>query len=433
MATLPKDFLLRMQAQLGAEYAAFLQSYERGPIRGLRVNTLKLSAEEFAALCPKRLAPVEDTEDGYRLEEAWDKVGSSPLHMAGLIYMQEPSAMLPISIADIRPGMKVLDMCAAPGGKTGAAAARLRGSGLIISNEIVPARAKILGSTIERMGIANAAVTCCRPDELAAALGGYFDRVIVDAPCSGEGMFRKDERAAAEWSLEHVAACAQRQRLILDSSAKCLAQGGLLIYSTCTFSPEENEMNIAAFLAEHKDFELIAQRKLLPHKFAGEGHFAAALRRISFPELAAAYAPLKLPLCKDKAYFDFIDDTFAVPPRGAAYNYNSAISIIPQDMPAALKPMLKHTAGVCAGEVQRGRFIPHHSLVMAEHGGQYKRKLCLDEADPRLAAYMHGEEIACPQEWRGYCAISCGKYNIGWGKAVNGRMKNHLPKGLRIF
>ena len=431
MKALPNEFLLRMQAELKEEYAAFLESYNNECVRGLRANTLKGNADETAVLCPVKLEKVDNTADGFRLTEAWDGVGLSPIHMAGLIYMQEPSAMLTVAIADIQPGMKVLDMCAAPGGKTGAAAARLNGQGLIVSNEIVPSRAKILESTVERMGIANAAVISRRPDEIAKAMPEYFDRVIVDAPCSGEGMFRKDERAIEEWSAEHVSACANRQRLILESSAQCVAKDGMLIYSTCTFSREENEDNIEWFLKTHTDFELAEQRRLYPHMFAGEGHFAAALRRKGGN--TRQYAPLKLTPCKDKAYAEFIKDTFTVPPKGTAYEYMNGVNIISAELPVAIAPMLRRSVGVYAGELQKGRFVPHHTLVMAEHGGEYARMLSLDESDARLAAYMRGEEINCPEAWRGYCAVAYCDHPIGWGKAVSGRLKNHLPKGLRTW
>lgn len=429
MKALPNEFLLRMQAELGGGYAAFLQSYDNECVRGLRANTLKGDADEIAALCPVRLERVENTADGFRLTEAWNGAGLSPMHAAGLIYMQEPSAMLAVAIADIQQGMRVLDMCAAPGGKTGAAAARLNGQGLMVSNEIVPNRAKILESTVERMGIANSAVISRRPDEIAKALPEYFDRVIVDAPCSGEGMFRKDERAIAEWSGEHVAACANRQRLILESSAQCVAGDGMLIYSTCTFSREENEKNVEWFLNTHCDFELVEQHRLYPHTFAGEGHFAAALRRRGGN--TRQYAPLRLKACRDKAYADFIDDTFTVPPKGTAYEYMNGVNIISAELPDAIAPMLRRSAGIYAGELQKGRFVPHHTLVMAEHGGEYARMLSLDEGDTRLAAYMRGEEIDCMEHWRGYCAVAYRAHPIGWGKAVGGRMKNHIPKGLR--
>ncbi len=431
MKALPGEFLSRMQAELKGDYAAFLESYNNESVRGLRANTLKGNADAIAALCPVKLERVDNTADGFRLTEAWEGVGLSPVHMAGLIYMQEPSAMLTIAIADIHPGMKVLDMCAAPGGKTGAAAARLNGQGLIVSNEIVPSRAKILESTVERMGIANAAVISRRPDEIAKAMPEYFDRVIVDAPCSGEGMFRKDERAIEEWSAEHVSSCANRQRLILESSAQCVAKDGMLIYSTCTFSREENEDNIEWFLKTHTDFELAEQRRLYPHTFAGEGHFAAVLRRKGGS--VRPYAPLKLTPCKDKAYAEFIKDTFTVPPKGTAYAYQNGVNIISAELPEAIAPMLRRSVGVYAGELQKGRFVPHHTLVMAEHGGEYARMLSLDESDARLAAYMRGEEINCPEAWRGYCAVAYRNHPIGWGKAVGGRMKNHLPKGLRAW
>ena len=435
MKALPGEFLSRMQAELKGDYAAFLESYNNESVRGLRANTLKGNADAIAALCPVKLERVDNTADGFRLTEAWEGVGLSPVHMAGLIYMQEPSAMLTVSIAEIEPGMNVLDMCAAPGGKSSAAAARLMGRGMLVSNEIVPSRANILLSTIERMGAANAVVSCCRPDELAKALPEYFDRVIVDAPCSGEGMFRKDARAIEEWSLEHVASCAKRQRLILESSAECVAYGGMLIYSTCTFSKEENEDNIEAFLAAHSDFELVKAIRLYPHKFNGEGHFAASLRRKANTGANGAkkQAAARLEPCRTAAYQDFINDTFSLPPNGTAYLLkDQRVQLMPFELPESMTKLRLLSAGVSAGELQKGRFVPAHMLVMAEHGGEYKRTVELNEDEAMLKAYMRGEESGCDEAYKGYCRVSYNGHSIGWGKAVSGRLKNHLPKGLRI-
>lgn len=435
MIKLPGEFLSIMQAELGADYDAFLQSYDMPAVKGLRVNTLKASIEEVKKLCPAELEPVPFCDEGFSIKGEWQNPGSTPMHIAGLIYMQEPSAMLTVSIAEIEPGMNVLDMCAAPGGKSSAAAARLMGRGMLVSNEIVPSRANILLSTIERMGAANAVVSCCRPDELAKALPEYFDRVIVDAPCSGEGMFRKDARAIEEWSLEHVASCAKRQRLILESSAECVAYGGMLIYSTCTFSKEENEDNIEAFLAAHSDFELVKAIRLYPHKFNGEGHFAASLRRKANTGANGAkkQAAARLEPCRIAAYQDFINDTFSLPPNGTAYLLkDQRVHLMPFELPESMTKLRLLSAGVSAGELQKGRFVPAHMLVMAEHGGEYKRTVELNEDEAMLKAYMRGEESACDEAYKGYCRVSYNGHSIGWGKAVSGRLKNHLPKGLRI-
>ena len=431
MIRLPEKFIQRMSQTLSGDLEDFLASYDKPPVRGVRANLLKTSPEELKSLLTYKIERSKILEEGFVLNESADGIGNDPYHIAGLFYIQEPSAMAPIAAAEIKPGMRVLDICAAPGGKSGGIAARMHGEGLLVANEIVPSRAKILGFTLERLGVTNAAVTCAHPDALCEALPEYFDRVIVDAPCSGEGMFRKDEGAIAEWSEEHVISCAQRQRAILKSAYKALRPGGKLIYSTCTFSREENEDNIEWFLKTHTDFELAEQRRLYPHTFAGEGHFAAVLRRKGGS--VRPYAPLKLTPCKDKAYAEFIKDTFTVPPKGTAYAYQNGVNIISAELPEAIAPMLRRSVGVYAGELQKGRFVPHHTLVMAEHGGEYARMLSLDESDARLAAYMRGEEINCPEAWRGYCAVAYRNHPIGWGKAVGGRMKNHLPKGLRAW
>ena len=431
MIRLPEKFIQRMSQTLSGDLEDFLASYDKPPVRGVRANLLKTSPEELKSLLAYKIERSKILEEGFVLNESPDGMGNDPYHIAGLFYIQEPSAMAPIAAAEINPGMRVLDLCAAPGGKSGGIAARMHGEGLLVANEIVSSRAKILGFTLERLGVTNAAVTCAHPDALCEALPEYFDRVIVDAPCSGEGMFRKDEGAIAEWSEEHVISCAQRQRAILKSAYKALRPGGKLIYSTCTFSREENEDNIEWFLKTHTDFELAEQRRLYPHTFAGEGHFAAVLRRKGGS--VRPYAPLKLTPCKDKAYAEFIKDTFTVPPKGTAYAYQNGVNIISAELPEAIAPMLRRSVGVYAGELQKGRFVPHHTLVMAEHGGEYARMLSLDESDARLAAYMRGEEINCPEAWRGYCAVAYRNHPIGWGKAVGGRMKNHLPKGLRAW
>ena len=248
-------------------------------------------------------------------------------------------------------------------------------------------------------------------------------------------MFRKDARAIEEWSLEHVASCAKRQRLILESSAECVAYGGMLIYSTCTFSKEENEDNIEAFLAAHSDFELVKARRLSPHKFNGEGHFAASLRRKANTGANGAkkQAAARLEPCRIAAYQDFINDTFSLPPNGTAYLLkDQRVQLMPFELPESMTKLRLLSAGVSAGELQKGRFVPAHMLVMAEHGGEYKRTVELNEDEAMLKAYMRGEESACDEAYKGYCRVSYNGHSIGWGKAVSGRLKNHLPKGLRI-
>ncbi len=432
MKPLPEAFLQRMKQQLGREYPAFLACYDLPPARGLRVNTLNLTPNEFLNRSPFALVPSGMGEEGFLLADGEERVGRHSYHLAGLYYGQEPSAMLPVRLADIRPGMRVLDLCAAPGGKSGGAAAKLAGLGFLMANELVPGRAKILASTVERLGVANAAVTCARPEAVARAFPEYFDVVLVDAPCSGEGMFRKDDTAVAEWSQAHVLSCAQRQKAILESAALCVRGGGALVYSTCTFSPEENEGVVEGFLASHPDFVLERMERLYPHSSRGEGHFAARLARRE-----GAFRPQeagKHKLCREKGFAAFLEDTFAVPPKGQAFALpDGRVILLRETLPQGLDTLRLLSAGVLAGEITHGRLEPAHALFLGAHGGEFQRMLNLNPEGEDMAAYLAGETIPCPEEWRGWCAVAADGYPLGFGKAVDGMMKNHIPKGLRVF
>ena len=249
---LPQEYLERMQKRLGEGFPAFLRAMEDAPVRGVRVNTLKIAPAALSALFPHLSAPVPWAEDGFYTDA--EKVGSTIAHHAGLIYAQEPSAMCAAPLLGVRPGERVLDLCAAPGGKTAQLAAALRGEGVLVSNEFVYDRARVLSQNAERLGIRNCAVVSADPASLAACLPAYFDKILVDAPCSGEGMFRKDGDAVGEWRAETVARCSARQRDILDAAAQMLCGGGRLGYCTCTFEYGENEGQMAAFLDRHAEF-----------------------------------------------------------------------------------------------------------------------------------------------------------------------------------
>ena len=269
-------YINRMQKQLSDEFDAFIKSYEEKPKQALRLNTLK--SEDVFNSCDEvfHLKKVEWASDGYYYEDE-DQPGKHPYHEAGLYYIQEPSAMAPVTLLDVHPGDVVLDLCAAPGGKSTQIAGALKGEGLLVCNEYISSRAQILSENIERMGVMNACVTNESPDRLEQLFGAFFDKILVDAPCSGEGMFRKNPLACDEWSEDNVAMCAQRQTWILDCAASMLFPGGRMVYSTCTFSEEEDEDQIESFLDRHKEFRLEKQEKMMPHRINGEGHFVAVL------------------------------------------------------------------------------------------------------------------------------------------------------------
>ncbi|CAA7599493.1 phosphatidylethanolamine N-methyltransferase [Acididesulfobacillus acetoxydans] len=291
---LPQSFLERMSALLGAEYPAFAASYESPRTNGLRINTLKLTSEAFLQRGLFTLDPIPWVKDGFYYDYT-EQLGQHPYHTAGVYYLQEPSAMAAVTYLDPRPGERILDLAAAPGGKSTQIASLLQQRGLLWANEINPSRARVLALNLDRWGSCNTIVSNESPQHLAERLPGYFDRLLLDAPCSGEGMFRKDPSAVREWSPESVRACAQRQTLILESAARLLKPGGRLVYSTCTFSPAENEQTILNFLAKHPEFsplelsdpapdfihspQLPGAVRLYPHRLRGEGHFVAVLRK----------------------------------------------------------------------------------------------------------------------------------------------------------
>ena len=341
--------------------------------------------------------------------------------------------MAPVQLLDPQPGERICDLCAAPGGKSTQIAGRLQGEGFLLCNEYNPKRAKILSRNIERMGIANALVTNEHPDKLAQRLAGFFDRVLIDAPCSGEGMFRKEEAAVTDWSEETVAMCARRQAEILHSGAQLVRPGGRLVYSTCTFAPAENEEAVAAFLAEHPEFEAEAvdapwftagstgNYRMWPHKLLGEGHFAAVLRRKDGRCGDVAEEPgEKLPT----VWNGFAKELEIRLPSGKAMSFGQSLYWIPERMPL-LKGLKVLRPGLELGTVKKDRFEPAHALALwlQRCGREVELK------DGEVDAYLHGDVIPCSR--KGWCLVKTGGYSIGWGKGDGTQLKNHYPKGLR--
>lgn len=419
MNQLPEAFLTRMRRQLGAEFEAYMAAMAQPPRRGGRVNGLKLSPEALFAIRPE-FVPVGNEQ--FLLPEG-TAPGKDPLHCAGAYYIQELSAQMPASLLDVEPGMAVLDLCAAPGGKSAQLGQALQGQGLLVSNEIVPGRAQILCGNLERMGIENALITSMEPEALCSSTGPVFDRVLADAPCAGEGMFRKDPQAAAEWSPEHVRSCARRQRRILMSAQKTLKPGGMLVYSTCSFSPEENEETVEWFLSACPDFTLEQCRTLYPHNSLGEGQFAALLRRQG-PLLPTLWRQEKSDSCP--LYEAFAKD-FLKPMHGPLRLLPDGRLLRLPPLPFALTGMRILRAGLLLGEIQRGRFIPAHALALAaERPFRHSPELSLEEA----LRYLHGETL--PADITGWCAPSYEGLPLGLAKGAGGILKNHLPKGLRM-
>ena len=427
---LPQAFLDRMQDQLGEEYPDFLTSLERPRAVALRMNPLKgeLPRLDFV----QQQVPWEPM--GYYYDPH-ARPGLHPYHEAGVYYLQEASAMSAVALLDPQPGERICDLCAAPGGKTTQIAGRMAGEGFLLCNEINPKRAKILSRNMERMGVANALVTNEHPQRLADAYPGYFHRVLVDAPCSGEGMFRKEEAAVTDWSQETVQMCARRQAEILHSAAQLVCPGGRLVYSTCTFAPEENEQTVAAFLENHPEFALETvqapwftpagegQFRLWPHKLLGEGHFGAVLRKISGEETEIRLLQGgKLP----KLWEQFARDLGIRLNAGKAVMFGQSLYWAPEEMPdlhgiKVLRP------GLELGESKKDRFEPAHALALWLQTAASVQDYTADS--PEIARYMHGDVV--PSAQRGWCLVTVDGYSLGWGKGDGKVLKNHYPKGLR--
>lgn len=438
----PSGFEARMERLLGEEYPDFLAAYDCPRNVGLRLNPLKTDA--FPSV-PFSLSPVPWAENGFYYDSE-QRPGLHPWHEAGLYYLQEPSAMAPAGLLDPQPGERVLDLCAAPGGKTTQLAALMQNKGLLICNEINPKRAAILSRNVERMGIRCALVLNEHPAKLAERFVGYFDKILVDAPCSGEGMFRKEEAAVTDWSEQTVAMCANRQREILESAVRMLRPGGRLVYSTCTFSPEENEGSIHALLQAHPEFSvektdcphfapgrpewvgngepaLADTYRLWPHRLHGEGHFAAVLRKYEGEEREQVFeTAVKLP----KEWETFADDCGIKLPDGSPLLFGETLCWMPKETPQ-LRGLKVLRAGLELGTLRKGRFEPSHALALWLKTAA--REFDLDPDGAELARYLRGETLPCAEN--GWTLVKAGGLSIGWGKAANGILKNHYPKGLR--
>lgn len=428
MSALPQAFLDRMAAQLGEDYPAFLSSYDQPCTRGVRLNPLKP-----CALLPDGIGdPVPWAPEG-RYLTLDSPAGKLPLHEAGAYYLQEPSAMLPAAVLNPQPGERILDLCAAPGGKSTQLGARMAGQGLLVCNEPVLKRAQVLSQNVERMGISNALVVSAMPAQLAQRWPEGFDAVLADAPCSGEGMFRRHPETRDEWKPESPAGCAKRQAEILDSAALLVRPGGRIVYSTCTLNPTENEDTVAAFCDRHPDFApqpfhlpgADAPSGMLtcyPHRMRGEGHFAALLVRRSGGD-AAPLPPdrsLRQPdkaLCR--ALWDFLPDA----PEPTALLGDTLVRL--PDCPD-LRGLKALRVGLHLGTLQGKVLKPAHAWAVCAQPPQVSR-VTLDDA--RARAYLAGETL--PAEGRGWVLAEYAGLALGWGKVSDGVMKNHYPKELR--
>ena len=485
---LPISFVNRMKEYLNEEFDAFIKSYENAEIKGLRMNNKEAAPSDILG------AVFDDVlwcENGYSYFDDDIHPGKHPYHECGAYYIQEPSAMAPVTYLDIEPNDRVLDLCASPGGKSTQIGALLNGTGILVSNEIMPDRAKVLSENIERMGIGNALVISEDPRNISTRFEGFFDKILVDAPCSGEGMFRRSEVAVKEWSEENVKLCADRQAWILDEAAKMLREGGTLVYSTCTFSKEEDEEQIKIFLTRHSEFTLSEMEvcggmkpgfegigvRLWPHLVRGEGHYVCKLVKngtlgqtqqlngtheqtqttVSRNAKSEHFADCSVKPClaslmltkrppvygyepdlskKDrdglKEMFDFfnknIKDKGFLEGRRLT-KFKDQIYMLPKECPS-LKGMKVLRPGLHLGTILKNRFEPAHALARILRADDVENACELSVNDLEVIKYFNGETFNKDKE-NGWYIIFVDGFSMGWGKITNGIVKNHYPKGLR--
>lgn len=457
---LPELFVKRMKSLLQDDYETFLHGYDLPLRRGLRVNTAKIATDDFLALFTHPLTPSPFANDSFYLD-AEHKAGSDPLHHAGAYYMQEPSAASAVSVLAPQAGERILDLCAAPGGKSTQIASKLGQHGLLWSNEFVSSRARVLQQNLERWGYRNYVVSSQNTATLCEGLRDYFDAVLVDAPCSGEGMFRKEPQALTEWSVDNILLCAARQEEILNNAAKAVKPGGRIVYSTCTFAPEENEGAICRFLSTHPDFslepievdwgsagfsadlirpfcpeadnrvDLTLCRRILP-QHGGEGHFIALFRR-SDNAVSSIINTYHYPL-KDthrQAAEMLYRECFADIPSGCFVTFGDQVRLLPPDLPDCTGLGVL-SAGVAVANVRKNRLEPAHSIFLSSDSKDCNQIIDFHPTDKRLNDFLHGEEIAC-QDQSGWTAVCVAGIPVGFGKASNGKLKNRYPKGLRLL
>lgn len=449
------SFKERMKKVLRDGYPRFIKAVEGGSaVKGLRVNLIKTDVSSFLEKSSFSLKAISYCDNGFIAHG--EGFGRTPEHHSGMIYMQDPGAMATLTALDIEEDWWVADLCSAPGGKSSQIAERIK-NGFLLANEYVPKRAKTVVSNFERLGVTNAIVTSLDTRELPKLFRECFDLVLCDAPCSGEGMFRKSEEAVADWSYEGVLSCAERQKEIMNNAQALVRPGGYLLYSTCTYSPEENEGVVTDFLDRHGDFSVVPVKKALkdatadglteygggreeikhtrrvyPHLTEGEGQYIALLQKDGDKKDGEIlYKDASKPLSNDekRAVEEFMRENLTKMPKGDVRKVGESIVLISHG--AAVPPRSVFMSGVLVGELRGKLLIPSHQLFSA-YGKLFKNQIELTKSDPRVEKFLAGEEIEATNRVHGWCAVLYEGVPLGGGKASFGRLKNHYPKGLRI-
>ncbi len=454
---LPERFEKRMRELLGAEYDAFARGYDAEHAAGLRVNTLKISPEEFGAIAPVTVRSIPWVKNGFYYNADVEQPAKHPYYFAGLYYIQEPSAMTPAAVLPVTPGERVLDLCAAPGGKSTELAARLCGEGVLVSNDISNSRAKALLKNLELFGTKNAVIVSEPPAKLAERFAGYFDKILVDAPCSGEGMFRKSPAIMKNWEQYGVEYYQKLQREILPSAVKMLRPGGMLLYSTCTFSPEEDEDTLLFLLREYPELsmadsplsyegfapghpewvdgpeELKKAIRIWPHRMEGEGHFVALLRKSAEAE-SLSYTTERIRPAKlseeAQSFLKRVKLSLA-PERIIARE--ERLYYLPENLPD-LSGLRILRSGLLLGEMKKNRFEPSQALACALKAEEYDNCYNLSANDEDVIHYLKCETIEAKTTVKdGFVLVCVDGYPLGWGKAAKGVIKNKYLAGWRMM
>lgn len=461
MITLPEKFLESMKELLGEEYPAYLQCFEEESHTALRVNTQKLTRERFCEISPFALEEVSWTAKGFYYDAKKDNPAKHPYYFAGLYYIQEPSAMIPASILPVTHGDKVLDLCAAPGGKATELASKLEGQGLLVANDISVSRAMALAKNLQIAGTKNAVVTAETPENLATHLGEFFDKILIDAPCSGEGMFRRDPRMVKDWLERGPEYYATIQREILGSAWKMLKPGGKMVYSTCTFAVMEDEAMIQWFLDTYPDMKICSvERKegfsegrpdlieggdaslkecvrIFPHRTKGEGHFAVLMEKQDSGEekqlsekRKEKYSEEKSQKKMQKEEEEFLKEVSGL--QGQIQRHKDSISLISSDM-KALQGVRTIFSGVILGELKKKRFEPGTQLALAITKEEYSRVVDLTAQDIQVMKYLKGETVIADTKDKGFVLFCVDGFPLGWCKANGqGTLKNKYYPGWRM-
>lgn len=429
--SLPIEFVNRMKSDLGPDFNMFMESFEEDKISAFRINPLKFQGE----IPFETSGQVKWCSTGYYYDDTVVKPGNMPIHHAGGIYIQDASAMGPVELLDVKPGERVLDLCAAPGGKSTQIAGKLMNKGILVCNEPMPQRAKILSENIERLGVSCAVVVSEYPEKLVVKFPFYFDAILVDAPCSGEGMFRKNPDAIKEWSMDNVRACADRQDRILSCAKMMLKPGGRIVYSTCTFAKQEDEETVERFIKLNPEFTLVEQKRIWPHLDRGEGHFMALLKNNNGEESNKEGNTIQQAVenaLKSKALQDYVEfcktnlNDFKL---SNTYLNGDLIYELPDMCPDFSKIHVLR-AGIFMGSLKKNRFEPSHALAMCLNESQAKRFIRLNHDCEEIEKYIRGESFNYEAE-NGWTLITCNGISLGWGKVTGNVVKNHYPKGLR--